>query len=247
MNMKKTTAIILSAALALSLTGCANNSSGGNYGNTGNTGNTGSNGGTTTKTETVSNKTITFSFTGETLSGTYTGEWENGKANGEGQFNYSGKYNLVIDGTFKNGEPVNGSFLEKDSDGKEAFYVGKLVNGQPNDTNAYFECEIDGEEVRYQGSIRNGKMDGNGDITYILNDGSFVRFIGSCVNNNLINGDYQIYNANGRLVESGKVINGEMRTDASLAVENIVDNIGRKVEQHFGFSGLYDSLKKALS
>lgn len=246
MNMKKTTAIILSAALALSLAGCANSSSG-NRGSGGNYGNTGNNGGTTAKTERVSDKTITLSYTGDTLSGTYTGEWENGKANGEGQFNYSGKYSLVIDGTFKNGEPVNGSFLEKDSDGREAFYVGKLVNGQPNDTNAYFECEIDGVEARYQGSIRNNRIDGQGDLTYIMDDGSFVRFIGNCVNNNPINGDYQIYNANGKLVESGKVINGESRTDASLAVENIVDNIGRKVEQHFGFNGLYDSLKKALS
>ena len=250
MNMKKTTAIILSAVLALALTGCSGNSCNtGNMGNAGNTGNTGNKGGTTAaNSEKVNNKTIDIKYTGETLSGTYSGEWENGKANGEGEFVFSDNgYDLAISGTFKNGEPENVSLLEESSDGTHAFYVGKMSGGMPNDSNAYFEAVSKGQNLRYQGNMRNGTIEGQGDMVFVMDDGRYVRYIGTFTNNNPTSGDYQVYSSNGKLEESGKVINGNKKTDSELVVENIVDNIGRAVEQHYGFNGLYDSLKSIIS
>lgn len=254
MNMKKTTAIILSAVLAFSLTGCGNSSpppsyTGGNKtntSNTGNTGNKGGTGGTTTKTENVTNKTISITLAGDTLSGTYSGEWKNGAANGEGEFIYNGDYKLAVTGTFKNGEPVDAAFLETDSDGAQSFYKGKIVAGNLNDTNAYYEGKINGIYTQYTGGFSNNAPSGKGDMVYIAEDGTYVRYIGELTNVGLTNGDYQIYNANGKLIESGKVINGEAKTDAELAAENLIDNIGRAVEQHFGFNGVYDTLKALI-
>lgn len=247
MNMKKTTAIILSAVLAMSLAGCGSNS--GNTGNYDNTGNTGNRGGTTAaNSEKVTNKTIDVKYAGETLSGTYSGEWENGMANGEGEFIFSDdEFDLAINGTFRSGEPSEGSFLEEHSDGTHAFYVGKIVGGMPNDSDAYFEVESKGQNLRYQGNMRNGNIEGQGDMVYVMDDGRYVRYIGTFTNNNPTSGNYQVYSSNGKLEESGKVINGNKKTDSELVVENIVDNIGRAVEQHYGFDGLYDSLKSALS
>ena len=244
MRTKKTAAIIISAALALSLTGCSGNT--GNAGNTGNTGNQG--GATAANSEKVNNKTIDVRYTGETLSGTYSGEWSNNKANGEGEFVFSDDgYDLAISGTFKNGEPDNVSLLEEYSDGTHAFYVGKMSGGMPNDSNAYFETVSNGQNLRYQGNMRNGTIEGQGDMVFVMDDGRYVRYIGTFTNNNPTSGDYQVYSSNGKLEESGKVINGNKKTDSELVVENIVDNIGRAVEQHYGFNGLYDSLKSIIS
>lgn len=249
MNMKKTTAIILSAILALSLTGCSNNgggNNGGNYGNYGGTENT-NKAGNTNNTDKVTDKAISVTLGGDSLSGTYSGEWSSGKANGEGEFKYDDDYKLAITGTFKDGEPVEVAFLEEDSDGAYTLYQGKFVAGNMSDSNAYFESTVNGMNIRYTGAISNNYPNGQGDAVVVYEDeGYYLRYMGDFINGHPVNGDYQLYNTDGSLEETGKLINGERRTDDELAAENIIDNIGRAVSKHFGYDGAYDSLKKII-
>lgn len=242
MNMKKSTAIILAAALALSLTGCG----GGNSGNSAGTGNAGNTGGySAASSERVTNKQISFSCTGvESDEFYYTGEWENGKPNGQGECVMNGSEGkAVYTGTFKNGAAQgSGDFLVELDNGCYNFLSGSFTNGIQSGSDNYMEV-FDGSNLFiFKGQISQGAPI-SGELLSQYSSGYTERFVGKFSDFSAYNGDYQLYQ-NGELLQTGKYVDGDMKPDSVLAAEGILDDVASAIADHYGYGNLYRSLKE---
>lgn len=237
---RKVLSTLLVSMLLLSATACGNSGTSPSSGNS-NTANAAV-ANSANQTEYVSDKEIEFVVSELEFSGKYSGDWKGGKANGSGVFVMEEEEGTVyIDGQFKNGEPSDVSMTINYENGSTAIYDGEIVNGMKNGTNVYWKFSDDEKTVCYQGGIKYDKFDGEGIYEKEANN-QYFKYTGTFSNGSFIDGTYIYQDSNGN-TETGKVINGETKSDSEIAEEKALDSIFGTIADHYGYGDLYDGVK----
>ena len=230
--MKKMTAIILTLAMAVTLSACGKEEV------------PARNGGNSNSSASQSSKVSDKAYVLDDTDGTYTGDWENGMPEG------NGKFTSISNDYFYNGEWINGlphgtGELYYEKGNTQMYMNGSFFNGNPHGQ-GYMEKHIYSEEgediISYKGDLSQNGMDGTGVVRYEFN-GAYLMLEGEFVNNEPYGRlTYNEYDTSGKLVDSGIYENGEFTSDTDIMINNTIYDFFGYIADEEGVGDLYDSI-----
>ena len=226
--MKKMTAIILTLAMAVTLSACGKEEA------------PARNGGNSNSSASQSSKVSDKAYVLDGIDGTYTGNWENGMPEGNGKFT-SVNNNYFYNGEWVNGLPHGKGEFYSETESEKLYYNGDFFNGHFQGT-GYLEEHFDGITGSYKGEFSQDEPNGSGIICYDLGSTSLI------LEGEFLNGSeygrltYNEYDTSGKLIDSGIYENGELISDTDIKINNAIYDFGEYLADKNGVGDLYDSI-----
>lgn len=226
--MKKMTAIILTLAMAVTLSACGKEDA------------PARNGGSSNSSASQSSKVSDKAYVLDGVDGTYTGDWENGMPEGNGKFT-SINNNYFYNGEWVNGLPHGKGEVYHENGSEKAYYNGDCFNGHLQGT-GYLEGYSDGIAISYSGEFSQDEMNGAGILRYDFGSTCLI------LEGEFVNGEpygrltYNEYDTSGKLIESGIYENGEFTSDTDIVINNTIYDFLGYIADEEGIGDLYDSI-----